>query len=252
MHGAEEEIFYVLGGSGLSWQDGKVYEIEEGDCLAHLPLAETHTLIAGPGGLDVLAYGTLIHTEFAILPRAGIYRFPPKSVEITADGRSPWERDNAAGELEHGDPETERPERIVNLRDITPKQWDQDEYLCVDRDLGRAAGSVKTGLVHLTVADGKLNCPPHCHSAEEELFVVLDGKGVCLLDDEEHPLRRGSVVGRPAGTGVAHAFRGPLTLLAYGTRDTNDVCYYPRTKKIHWRGLGVAARIENLEPWKGV
>ena len=142
--------------------------------------------------------------------------------------------------------------RIVTLGEVEPVRWDKDEYGCVDRDLGRAAGSVRAGLVHLVVDPGKLNCPPHCHSAEEELFVVLDGEGVCLLGDEEHPMRRGSVVGRPPGTGVAHAFRGPLTLLAYGTRDTNDVCYYPRTKKIHWRGLGVAAQIDNLEPWTGL
>ena len=31
--GAEEEIFFVLGGSGISWQDGDVYEVGEGDCL---------------------------------------------------------------------------------------------------------------------------------------------------------------------------------------------------------------------------
>ena len=142
--------------------------------------------------------------------------------------------------------------RIVKLDDVDPVPFDQDDCGCVDRDLGRAAGSVRAGLVHLVVEAGKLNCPPHCHSAEEELFVVLDGEGACLLGDDEHPMRRGSVVGRPPGTGVAHAFRGPLTLLAYGTRDTNDVCYYPRTKKIHWRGLGVAAQIDSLEPWRGL
>jgi uncharacterized cupin superfamily protein len=142
--------------------------------------------------------------------------------------------------------------QTIHLGDVDPVTFDKDEYGCVDRDLGRAAGSVHAGLVHLVVEVDKLNCPPHCHSAEEELFVVLDGEGACLLGDEEHPMRRGSVVGRPPGTGVAHAFRGPLTLLAYGTRDTNDVCYYPRTKKIHWRGLGVAARIDSLEPWRGL
>ena len=138
--------------------------------------------------------------------------------------------------------------RIVTLGEVEPVRWDKDEYGCVDRDLGRAAGSVRAGLVHLVVDPGKLNCPPHCHSAEEELFVVLDGEGVCLLGDEEHPMRQGSVVGRPPGTGVAHAFRGPLTLLAYGTRDTNDVCYYPRTKKIHWRGSAWPRRSTTSSP----
>ena len=39
---------------------------------------------------------------------------------------------------------------------------------------------------------------------------------------DEHPLRAGDVVSRPAGTGIAHALRAGaegLTYLAYGTRD---------------------------------
>ena len=42
------------------------------------------------------------------------------------------------------------------------------------RDLGRAAGSEKTGLQLFDITPGKLVNPPHCHSAEEEIFVVLD------------------------------------------------------------------------------
>jgi len=55
--GAEEEIFFVLGGSGVSWQDGEVFEVGESDALVHLPEQHAHTLRAGPDGLDVLAYG---------------------------------------------------------------------------------------------------------------------------------------------------------------------------------------------------
>ena len=64
----------------------------------------------------------------------------------------------------------------------------------------------------------------------------------------------GSTVARPAGTRVAHAFRaGPdgLTLLAYGTRDPNDIAYYPRSNKVYLRGVGVLARVEPLDYWDG-
>ena len=37
-----------------------------------------------------------------------------------------------------------------------------------------------------------------------------------------------------------------LTYLAYGTRDPGDVCYYPRSNKIAFRGVGVIARLEQL------
>jgi uncharacterized cupin superfamily protein len=75
-----------------------------------------------------------------------------------------------------------------------------------------------------------------------------------LLGDEEHSVRRGHVVGRPPGTGVAHAFRAGergLVCLAYGTREPNDICYYPRSNKIYFRGVGVIGRIEKLDYWDG-
>ena len=58
----EEEIFYVLRGSGLSWQrEGErdaTYEVCAGDCLVHLGGEEAHTLVAGPDGLHLLALGS--------------------------------------------------------------------------------------------------------------------------------------------------------------------------------------------------
>ena len=54
VEGAAEELFYVLAGDGLSWQDGAVYEVGAGDCLVHHPHAEAHTLRAGPEGARLL------------------------------------------------------------------------------------------------------------------------------------------------------------------------------------------------------
>jgi uncharacterized cupin superfamily protein len=78
------------------------------------------------------------------------------------------------------------------------------------RDLGRAAGSVRIGVQRARIAPGHQSTPAQMHDAEEELFVVLAGDGTLLLGDEEHPLRAGNAVSRPAGTGVAHAFRVTL------------------------------------------
>jgi uncharacterized cupin superfamily protein len=130
------------------------------------------------------------------------------------------------------------------------------------RDLGRAADSLKTGLRLFDVRPGKLVNPPHCHSAEEEIFVVLDGEGTLELwphlrhggEHEEHPLTRGNVIARPAGTGLAHTFRAGqhgLSLLAYGTRDPRDVTYYPRSGKVNVRGLGLIGRLDVLDYWDG-
>ena len=32
-HGASEEIYYVLDGAGLAWQDEQVHEVRAGDCV---------------------------------------------------------------------------------------------------------------------------------------------------------------------------------------------------------------------------
>ena len=103
---------------------------------------------------------------------------------------------------------------------------------------------------------------PHCHSEEEEVFVILEGDATLELWPspvsqargtavrEDIPIRAGHVVARPPGTRVGHAFRaGPngVTMLIYGTRCPNDMCWYPRSNKIFWRGLGVIGRIESLE-----
>jgi uncharacterized cupin superfamily protein len=88
---------------------------------------------------------------------------------------------------------------------------------------------------------------------------VLAGDGHLLLWEGdgvvEHPVEEGTVACRPPGTGVAHAFRagaGGLTLLLYGTRDPRDVCFYPRSGKVFFRGLGLVTRLgELLDYWEG-
>ena len=63
-----------------------------------------------------------------------------------------------------------------------------------------------------------------------------------------------STVARPAATRVAHTFRagpGGLTYLAYGTRDPNDIAFYPRSNKVYLRGVGVIGRLEQLDYWDG-
>jgi uncharacterized cupin superfamily protein len=248
----EEEIFYVLGGSGLSWQEGSVYEVGPEDCLVHLAQEGTHTLRAGPEGLDVLAFGQRAYSTSTRLPRAGVSWLGETWVE-SGGGGHPFEREAAAGAPEVGEV-SPRPATIVNLAQVEAVPWGQGRVEAVRRDLGRAGGSLRTGLRHVTAAPGKQAVTKHCHSAEEELFVVLEGAGMVELGDEQYPLRRGSIVARPPGTGVAHAFHAGedgLVYLAYGTREPHDTAYYPDSGKVSLRGLGVIFRPEQLDYWDG-
>ena len=95
--------------------------------------------------------------------------------------------------------------------------------------------------------------------------MILDGGGTVELTPsptaaergakpEEHELRAGHVVARPGGTMMAHRLiAGPngLTYLVYGTRDTNDITFYPHSGKISFRGVGLRTRVEHLEYWDG-
>jgi uncharacterized cupin superfamily protein len=265
LEGADEEIFFVLAGTGLSVQrigaTEEAYRIGPGDCLVHLALVHAHTLQAGPDGLDVLAFGERSYAANTLLPRAGVSWLGPTWVLEGGPDDHPWKREAKAGPPKVGEP-AERPARIVNVDAVEPEPREGATVARSARNLGGAAGSYKTGLRHFVVAPGKLLNPPHCHSAEEEIFVVLDGEGSLELwphlrfggEHETYAVRRGSVVARPAGTGRPHTFRAGdegLTVLAYGTRDPRDMTYYPRSGKVSLRGLGVIGRLDVLDYWDG-
>ena len=262
VHTAEEEIFYVLGGSGASWQDGLTHDVSAGDCLLHLPRSAAHSMIAGADGLDVLVCGDRLPAEVAYIPRAGVAWVGPTWVEAGV-GDHPWARDAAAGPLMAGQAEAApRPRAIVTVADVVATPVCQGTVDLQMRDVGGALGSRHLGLRHVVLAAGATSFPPHCHSEEEELFVVLQGEGFCQLqqpgktgwEPEEQPVRGGSLVSFPAGTGVTHAFRaGPagLTYLAYGTREPNDLRWYPRSQKVWFKGLAVMGRVEPLGYWDG-
>jgi uncharacterized cupin superfamily protein len=207
--------------------------------------------VAGEGGLDVLAFGVGPHPALAYFPRLDVIRVGPAIVDV--DGRHQWDLEGALPDpdLPSSGP---RPSRIVNTEEIEPEQWGRSDVSVEIRDLGVAAGSNRTGINYNRIAPGKLSAPPHCHSVEEELFVILEGEGVCILGDEEFPVRQGHVVARPASSRVPHAFRGGevgLAMLAYGTRDPNDICYYPRSDKIYFRGVGLMTRVPRFDYWDG-
>jgi uncharacterized cupin superfamily protein len=214
-----EEIVFVLDGSG-SWEHGLASsEIRAGDCVVRLAHREGQRLRAGQSGLTALAFVSPV----ARRPFSGAATGPPG---------------------------------IVNLDAIEADyEGEAGKWVLV----ARQAGAVRSGLNWGHLEAGRAGAPPHCHSADEEVFVVLAGGGTLELwpapvraeesERETHELRVGHVVWRPPSTGIAHFLRaGPegITFLAYGTREPNDVCYYPRSNKIYWRGVGLIARLEPL------
>jgi uncharacterized cupin superfamily protein len=214
-----EEIVYVLEGSG-TWENGlETAEVRPGSCGVRLVQDRGHLLRAGKDGLTVLAFV------------------------------SPIARKLFSGTT------TSKP-NIVHLEEIEADyEGDAGKWVVV----ARKAGAVRAGLNWGHLEPGQWGAAPHLHSADEEVFVILEGGGTLELwpspvraedtEREEHEIRAGDVVWRPPSTGIAHFLRGGdegMTFLAYGTREPNDVCYYPRSNKIYWRGVGLITRLESL------
>lgn len=211
-----EEVVYVVSGGGWSGDNA----IRTEDCVVHRVPHDAELLRAGDEGLTVLVFATPAQ--------------PPP--------------------FHSGKPE---PSQVLNL-DAAEPSYEGEAGKWVR--FARQAGAVHAGVNYGHLEPGHEGAPPHCHSADEELFVILEGDGTlelwpapALAEEspwEEHQIRAGHVISRPPSTAISHFFRAGqpgMTFLVYGTRRPNDVCYYPRSNKIFWRGLGLIARLEPLD-----
>jgi len=68
----------------------------------------------------------------------------------------------------------------------------------------------------------------HYHKVATELYYVLEGEGVVLLDGVEHPVRAGSLV--HIAPSVLHGAKGRMRVLVVGIPDIADEdLYFPET-----------------------
>ena len=66
----------------------------------------------------------------------------------------------------------------------------------------------------------------HYHKRATELYYVLEGEGVVVLDGTEHAVRKGSLVHIPPG--VVHGAKGRMRVLVTGIPDiADDDLFYP-------------------------
>ena len=107
------------------------------------------------------------------------------------------------------------------------------ETLCARLGTGTAAR--KLGASVDTVAPGKRSCPYHCHHAEEEMFIVVEGSGTLRVAGEMLPLRAGDMVFIPPGPEYPHQIintsDAPLKYLSISTRESPEIVEYPDSGK---------------------
>jgi uncharacterized cupin superfamily protein len=115
------------------------------------------------------------------------------------------------------------------------------ETRCVRLSTGSAARKLGGGFD--VVPPGKRSCPYHYHHNQEELFVILRGRGALRVDGELVPVEAGDVIFLPPGPEFAHQLINdsaqPLEYLSFSTQESVDVIEYPDSGKVLARAPGV-------------
>ena len=156
-------------------------------------------------------------------------------------------------------------EQLIRNIDELPKERELREplYDTVCGRLARGTAARALGMSVDTVAPGKRGCPYHLHHAQEEAFVVLEGRGALRVAGEMLELKAGDVVFVPAGPEYPHQIvntsDAPLKYLSISTQTRPEIVEYPDSGK-YLATSGPAgkphfARIarlrEDLDYWEG-
>lgn len=156
---------------------------------------------------------------------------------------------------------TPRSEDILPAMSDIPHVVNVDEIEEIDNLMGEGWGSFdkiltpsmrpkggKLGVSRTRLPPGRAGCPFHRHALEDEVFFVLEGRGVLRYGDDVRLLRAGDCVSCPAGTGAAHQIGNPfdedLVYLAIGPHEPNEVCVYPDSGKVFVRSLQKVGYVE--------
>ena len=102
--------------------------------------------------------------------------------------------------------------------------------------LGPLLGLTHLGVSYDIIAPGHRICPLHNHHANDEFYVVLEGRGTYRNAQGEYPVAPGDVIGAPAGgRDTAHQIintgDSDLRVLVMSSMRDPDVCEYPDSDK---------------------
>lgn len=132
---------------------------------------------------------------------------------------------------------TDQQTPIVNIDALSLDRWKQGAlYESADTSFATMLGLKGLGVSYNEVPAGKSSCPFHNHHVEDEMFFVIEGTGEYRFGSARHPIRKGDVLGAPAGGAeTAHQIINtgatPLIYLGISTKAATDIVEYPDSGK---------------------
>lgn len=154
---------------------------------------------------------------------------------------------------------------VVTLAALELEPFEKgDRYASQDADVAGPLALTQIGCALTVVPPGKSACPFHVHHVEDEMFVVLAGRGEYRFGDAVYPVEAGDVLGAPrGGRDRAHKLTNtgdePLRYLSISSKSDVEVCEYPDSGKFmvsSGRGRGHALRFvgyrdDSCDYWRG-
>jgi uncharacterized cupin superfamily protein len=149
-------------------------------------------------------------------------------------------------------------DEIGKERELRPPLYDT---LCARLGNGTAARGL--GISIDIVAPGMRGCPYHLHHAQEEAFVILEGRGTLRVAGEMLEIKAGDVAFIPPGPEYPHQILNtsdePLKYLSISTRESPEIVEYPDSGKyLSTAGPNGPARFvrmarlqDDLDYWEG-
>ena len=129
-------------------------------------------------------------------------------------------------------------ENITNINEVEFKDNSFGEnYKGQTAEIAEKMGAKQLGF-HLEILQPKkFSCPYHFHHAEEELFLVLEGKAMLRQNGKYREIGEGDLIHFQNGPEGAHHFYNhtdqDFRFLALSTMDHSEVCEYPDSEKVY-------------------
>lgn len=124
----------------------------------------------------------------------------------------------------------------INLQDLDWQPSGNDNFTASRKQLALHAGGKMIGASLYEVAPGNKAFPYHCHFANEEAILVINGEGTLRLNDEMISIKKDDYIALPCGREHAHQIINTsdqaLTYLCISTMISPEVMEYPDSEKV--------------------